>query len=141
MKIALIKGPHDLEVVERPIPEPADEQSVLIKVKAVGICGSDLHGYHGSLATFVYPRVFGHEAVGEVVAAGATVTHVKAGDHAVMDPVLSCGRCRACRTRRQNVCNEVQCLGVHADGGCAEYIVLPAANVHKIPRKSFHAAR
>ena len=133
MKTALIKGPHDMELVERPIPELADAQSILIKVKAVGICGSDVHGYHGSLATFVYPRVFGHEVVGEVVAVGAAVTHVAAGDHAVMDPVRSCGHCRACRAKRQNVCNDLQCLGVHADGGCAEYIVLPGANVHKIP--------
>ncbi|MHC1762247.1 MAG: zinc-binding alcohol dehydrogenase family protein [Negativicutes bacterium] len=133
MKIALIKGPRDLELVERPIPELQDEQSVLIKVKAVGICGSDVHGYHGSLATFVYPRVFGHEVTGEVVNVGAMVTHVAGGDHVVMDPVRSCGHCRACRNKRQNVCNELQCLGVHVDGGCAEYIVLPAANVHKIP--------
>ena len=133
MKTAFIKGPHELELVERPIPELSDEKSVLIKVKAVGICGSDVHGYHGSLATFVYPRVFGHEVVGEVVAVGSSVHHVTAGDHAVMDPVVSCGHCRACRTKRQNVCSDLQCLGVHADGGCAEYIVLPAANVHKIP--------
>ena len=133
MKTAIIKGPYDLELEERSIPEMPDEQSVLIKVKAVGICGSDVHGYHGSLATFVYPRVFGHEVVGEVVAVGPAITHVVAGDHIVMDPVRSCGHCRACRNRRQNVCNDLQCLGVHADGGSSEYIVLPGGNVHKIP--------
>ena len=133
MKAAVITGPHKLEFTERPIPVLPDQKSVLMKVRAVGICGSDVHGYHGSLATFVYPRVFGHEVVGEIAAVGSEVTHIAVGDHAVMDPVLSCGHCRACRTKRQNVCVQLRCMGVTAEGGCAEYVVLPAANVHKIP--------
>ena len=135
MKAAVITGPHNITLVEKPIPELPDGKHVLLQVKAVGICGSDVHGYHGSLATFVYPRVFGHEVVGIVIEAGSDVTHVAAGDHAVMDPVHSCGRCRACRTNRKNVCNDLQCYGVHIDGGCSEYIVLPAVNVHKIPKE------
>lgn len=129
----MITGPHRLEIVEQPFPGLPDQKSVLVKVRAVGICGSDVHGYHGSLATFVYPRIFGHEVVGEIVAVGSAVTHLAVGDHAVMDPVRSCGRCRACRKGRQNVCGDLKCLGVHADGGCAEYIVLPSDNAHKIP--------
>jgi len=120
-------------LVERPIPDLPDQKSVLMKVRAVGICGSDVHGYHGSLATFVYPRVFGHEVVGEIVSVGCQVRHLAVGDHAVMDPVMSCGYCRACRNKRQNVCAQLRCMGVGAEGGCAEYIALPAANVLKIP--------
>lgn len=133
MKAAVITGPRQLELVERPVPALPDEKSVLMKVRAVGICGSDVHGYHGSLATFVYPRVFGHEVVGEIIAVGSAVSHLTVGDHAVMDPVQSCGRCRACRNKRQNVCAELKCMGVGAEGGCAEYIALPATNVYKIP--------
>jgi threonine dehydrogenase-like Zn-dependent dehydrogenase len=133
MKVAVITGPHELELVDRLIPSLPDERSVLLKVRAVGICGSDVHGYHGTLATFVYPRVFGHEVVGEIVAVGAEVSHLTIGDHAVMDPVQSCGHCRACRTKRQNVCAQLKCMGVGAEGGCAEYVALPAANVLKIP--------
>ncbi|MDR3588843.1 MAG: zinc-binding alcohol dehydrogenase family protein [Negativicutes bacterium] len=133
MKAAVITGPRQMELVERPIPALPDEKSVLMKVRAVGICGSDVHGYHGSLATFVYPRVFGHEVVGEIIAVGSAVSHLTAGDHAVMDPVQSCGNCRACRTKRQNVCAQLRCMGVGAEGGCAEYVALPAANVLKIP--------
>lgn len=106
---------------------------ILIKVKAMGICGSDLHAYHGKLATVVYPRIIGHEVVGEVVETGRDVSKVKAGDHVVMDPVVSCGRCPACRSGRGNVCRDVKCMGVATDGGCAEYIVLPEGNVHSIP--------
>lgn len=114
------------------MPVPG-EDGVLIRVKAMGICGSDLHAYHGKLATVVYPRIIGHEVVGEVVAVGGAVGKVKAGDHVVMDPVVSCGRCPACRSGRQNVCRDVKCMGVAAEGGCAEYIVLPEVNVHPIP--------
>lgn len=132
MKAAVLYGPRDLKIVEMPMPALTDD-GVLIKVKAVGICGSDVHAYHGKLATVVYPRVIGHEVVGEVVEAGGKVARFKAGDHVVMDPVVSCGHCPACRTGRSNVCREVKCMGVAAEGGCAEYIVLPAGNVHRVP--------
>jgi 2-desacetyl-2-hydroxyethyl bacteriochlorophyllide A dehydrogenase len=132
MKAAILYGPHDLRLVG--MPEPAvDDRGVLIRVKAMGICGSDVHAYHGKLATVVYPRLIGHEAVGEAVAVGKNVQKIKPGDHVVMDPVVSCGRCPACRSGRGNVCKEVKCMGVAAEGGCAEYIVLPESNVHVIP--------
>ena len=132
MKAAILYGPHDLRLVETAMP-PLTDDGVLIRVKAMGICGSDVHAYHGKLATVVYPRVIGHEVVGEVVEAGKAVNKVKAGDHVVMDPVVSCGRCPACKAGRGNVCREVKCMGVAAEGGCAEYIVLPQGNVHRIP--------
>lgn len=132
MKAAILYGPHDLRITEQPMPSPG-EGGVLIRVKAMGICGSDLHAYHGKLATVTYPRVIGHEVVGEVVETGGAVKKVKAGDHVVMDPVVSCGRCPACRAGRGNVCRDVRCMGVAAEGGCAEYIVLPEGNVHAIP--------
>lgn len=132
MKAAVLYGPRDLKIVEMPMPVLTDD-GVLIKVKAVGICGSDVHAYHGKLATVVYPRVIGHEVVGEVVDVGGKVTKFKAGDHVVMDPVVSCGICPACRAGRNNVCPGVKCMGVAAEGGCAEYIVLPAGNVHRVP--------
>jgi L-gulonate 5-dehydrogenase len=133
MKVALLYGPHDLRLIDAPLPELADERSVLIKVRAVGICGSDVHAYHGKLATVTYPRVIGHEVVGEVVAAGSAVTKAKVGDHVVMDPVVSCGQCPACITGRNNVCRDVKCMGVAAEGGCAEYITLSEVNFHRIP--------
>ncbi len=132
MKAAILYGPHDLRIVEKDMPAVTPD-GVLIRVKAMGICGSDLHAYHGKLATVVYPRLIGHEVVGEVVETGSAVSKVKAGDHVVMDPVVSCGVCPACKAGRGNVCRDVKCMGVAAEGGCAEYIVLPQGNVEKIP--------
>jgi Threonine dehydrogenase and related Zn-dependent dehydrogenases len=132
MKAAVLYGGYDLRLVDMPMPTLTAD-GVLIRVKAMGICGSDIHAYHGKHATVVYPRVIGHEVVGEVVAVGDDVSKVKAGNHVVMDPVVSCGHCPACLSGRGNVCRDVKCMGVAAEGGCAEYIVLPQSNVHQIP--------
>lgn len=133
MKQAVLLSPHQLQLVDAPMPELPNADSVIMKVKAVGICGSDLHAYHGKLATVSYPRVIGHEVVGEIVAAGENVHHVKVGDHAVLDPVVSCGKCPACMAGRGNVCPEVMCMGVACEGGCAEYVILAGKNVYQIP--------
>ncbi|MDR3588369.1 MAG: zinc-binding alcohol dehydrogenase family protein [Negativicutes bacterium] len=133
MKVAVLYGPHDLRLVEKPVPALAGADSVLIKVKAVGICGSDLHAYHGKLATVVFPRVIGHEVVGEAVAVGSAVTTIAVGDHVVVDPVVSCGQCPACRAGRHNICRDVKCIGVACEGGLAEFIVFPEPSVHLLP--------
>ena len=133
MKVAVLYGPHDLRLVDKPVPALAGPDSVLIKVKAVGICGSDLHAYHGKLATVVFPRVIGHEVVGEVVEVGSAVTTIAPGDHVVVDPVVSCGECPVCRAGRHNVCRDVKCIGVACEGGLAEFIVFPEPSVHLLP--------
>lgn len=133
MKVAMLVKPHDLQIVEMPMPQLSDENSVLIKVHAMGICGSDVHAYHGKLATVSYPRIIGHEVVGEAVQVGSKVNHIKQGDHVVMDPVVSCGQCPACKAGRKNVCKQVKCMGVAVEGGCAEYIILSQENVITIP--------
>jgi 2-desacetyl-2-hydroxyethyl bacteriochlorophyllide A dehydrogenase len=133
MKAAVLYGPHDLRLIEIPIPVLNDEENVLIQVRAIGICGSDVHAYHGKLATVSFPRIIGHEVVGEVVEVGNAVTKVRVGDHVVMDPVVSCGECPACKAGRHNVCRDVKCMGVACEGGAAEYIVLPQKNVFSMP--------
>ncbi|MDF2570717.1 MAG: alcohol dehydrogenase [Sporomusa sp.] len=133
MKAAVLYGPHDLRLIEMPIPVLNDEESVLIRVRAIGICGSDVHAYHGKLATVSFPRIIGHEVVGEVVEVGNAVTKVRVGDHVVMDPVVSCGECPACKAGRHNVCRDVKCMGVACEGGGAEYIVLPQKNIFPMP--------
>ena len=133
MKSVVLTQAKRLEIQEHPIPKINNPDDILIRVKAVGICGSDVHAYDGSLTTIKYPRTIGHEVVGEVTAVGAAVTHVQPGDHVVMDPVVSCGKCLPCRQGRRNVCRDVKCMGVAAEGGAAEYIILPALNVVKMP--------
>ncbi len=133
MKSVVLTNARSLEIQDHPMPKITKTDDILIRVKAVGICGSDVHAYDGSLTTIKYPRTIGHEVVGEVTAVGTAVTHVKAGDRVVMDPVVSCGKCLPCRNGRRNVCRDVKCMGVAAEGGAAEYIVLPAINVVKMP--------
>jgi L-gulonate 5-dehydrogenase len=133
MKIGIIKVPGTLALEERDKPAVKSPADVLIKVQRVGICGSDIHIYHGKNPFAVYPRVWGHEFVGEVLETGTAVQTTRPGDPVVVEPIIACGTCYACRQGRPNVCEKLQVMGVHIDGGCQEYIVVPAANVHVLP--------
>ncbi|VBB09620.1 Hypothetical protein LUCI_4915 [Lucifera butyrica] len=132
MKAIEIFEPGKIGIKERPIPD-LKENEVLVKVKAAGICGSDVHIYHGKNVFATYPRVAGHEFAGEIVKIGSQVTGLMAGDRVVVDPVISCGRCYPCRIGRHNVCRNLNVLGVHRDGGYQEYVAVAAANTYKLP--------
>jgi len=126
-----VRKPHALSVDDReaPAPGPGD---VAIAVSRAGICGSDMHILHGSNPFAVYPRVIGHEFAGVVTALGSGVTGLSVGDHAVADPVISCGACYPCRVGRSNVCASLQVIGVHRDGGFRAVAVVPEANAIKV---------
>ncbi len=134
MRAIQIAKPGELSIIEVEKPQQIAKGHVLIQVKAMGICGSDMHAYHGTSALVTYPRIIGHEVVGEIVGIGEEVTGLQRGDRVVMDPVIPCGECYACRVGRQNVCRNLQVRGVHADGGFMEYLMLPVASVHKFSR-------
>jgi len=127
-----VEKPGDLAVVEVEKPAVAPGQ-LLLQVQRVGICGSDLHIYHGLNPFARYPRVIGHEVLATVAEVGAGVAGFVPGDRVALDPVVSCGRCHACRVGRPNVCRSLQVIGVHRDGGMSEFCVAPAANAIKIP--------
>jgi L-gulonate 5-dehydrogenase len=133
MKVGVVETPGVLKLVEREIPRIKNSGDVLVKVKRVGICGSDIHILHGKNPFAVYPRVWGHEFVGEVADTGAGVKAVKKGDRVVVEPIMFCGECYACRQGRGNVCANLRVFGVHVDGGCAEYVLVPEANAHILP--------
>lgn len=133
MKVGIVETPGVLKLAERAIPEIKNDGDVLVKVKRVGICGSDIHIFHGKNPFAVYPRVWGHEFTGEVAGMGALVKSVKIGDRVVVEPITSCGKCYACRQGRPNICVDVKVFGVHTDGGCAEYVIVPEANLHILP--------
>lgn len=133
MKAIEVTSPGAVHVVERPMPPAPGANEVLIRVKTAGICGSDIHIYHGKNAFATYPRIVGHEFAGEVVKTGAAVEGVKVGERVAVDPVVSCGRCYACRLGRNNVCKEVNVLGVHRDGGFCDYVTVNGSQVHKLP--------
>lgn len=116
MKAVQVEGPRVMNILEMEKPKITNANDVLVKVKRVGICGSDMHIYHGTNPLATLPRVVGHEVAGEVVEAGEAVTNLKAGDHVVVEPIHYCGKCYACRKGQPNVCASLSVFGVHEDG-------------------------
>ena len=133
MKGIQIVKPEELRVIEMDVPQLDDANNVLVKIRAAGICGSDVGIYHGTNAAATYPRVIGHEMVGEVVQTTATAKKVKVGDRVIIDQVTSCGHCWACRHDRPNVCQQLKVRGVHIDGGYREYMAVPDTDCYLLP--------
>ena len=131
MKAIQVLEPGNIQIIERETPKIENEDEVLVKVRYAGICGSDMHIYHGTSPVATYPRVIGHEFVGEVVETGNNAKHLKAGDRVVIEPIYYCGKCYPCRNGRPNVCENLEVLGVHRDGGFQEYVTVKGANAHK----------
>jgi threonine dehydrogenase-like Zn-dependent dehydrogenase len=98
----------------------------LVAVRRVGICGTDFHAFCGRQNFFAYPRILGHELAVEVLAVGPEVSTVKSGDLCAVMPYVSCGACSACCRGRRNCCERISVLGVTADGGMRERMVVPA---------------
>ncbi len=134
MKIKAIQvtEPKKIQIVEVDKPEIQKPDEVLIRVRVAGICGSDVHIFHGTNPMASYPRVIGHEFAGEIVEIGSDVTKVTIGDRVVVEPIIYCGECYACKIGRPNVCEKLEVLGVHRDGGMQEYVVMPESKVHAI---------
>lgn len=132
MKAVRIPEANIIEIVELPEPEIVQHDDVKVKIKRVGICGSDMHIYHGTNPLATYPRIVGHEVAGEIIEVGQGVTKVAVGDHVVIEPIRYCGDCYACNSGRPNVCKEVSVFGVHEDGGMREFAILSERQVHKV---------
>jgi 2-desacetyl-2-hydroxyethyl bacteriochlorophyllide A dehydrogenase len=132
MKAVQVRKAHELIIQNVEKPQIINGKDVLVKVKRVGICGSDMHIYHGTNPLATLPRVVGHEVAGEVMEVGQDVTDIKVGDHVVVEPISYCGECYACRKGRQNVCDQLSVFGVHEDGGMREWFVLPEKQLHVV---------
>ena len=115
MKALVYVAPNTVVVREEPEPIPLDAD-VLVAVNAVGICGSDMHGYHGHDARRVPPLILGHEA------AGTALTGRFKGQRVVLNPLMTCGRCPACTSGRTNLCPERKLIGMNRPGAFAERI-------------------
>lgn len=133
MKAVQIVKPNDLRIIEMEKPTIDEHNNVLVKMTAAGICGSDVGIYHGTNAAATYPRIIGHEMVGVVVEVGPTAQKVKVGDRVIIDQVVPCGHCYACRKGRPNVCGNLQVRGVHIDGGYREYMAVPDTDCYLVP--------
>jgi len=132
MKAAILREfnkPLSLESV--PVPT-IGENEVLIKVKAVGICQSDVHLWHGSEIDKM-PLIPGHEVSGTIEKAGTRVKNVKCGERVVMDYRITCGECYYCSSGRTNLCDSARDIGANIDGGYAEYVAVPSRQVYHLP--------
>lgn len=132
MHSVVIEKPGQLVIQQRPMPQPAANE-VRVKIKFAGICGSDVHIYHGHNPFARYPRVIGHEFFGVIDQVGSDVDPQRIGERVAVDPVVSCGHCYPCSIGRPNVCTELQVIGVHRDGGFSDYACAPARNAYHIP--------
>lgn len=117
-----------LETISDPGPPAPGE--VLLRIHRVGVCGTDYHAYRGRQPFFNYPRVLGHELGAEIAAVGEGVVEMAVGDRVAVEPYLNCGTCQPCRAGLTNCCETLRVLGVHTDGGMAEYLRVPADKAH-----------
>lgn len=128
MKAISCAAPHKLEVVD--VAPPALKPGwVRVAIRHIGICGTDYHIFEGNFPYFEYPRIIGHELSG-VVADANGAAGLRDGEPVVINPYLNCGECPACREGKTNCCETLKVIGVHADGGMAEEVVLPAGNLY-----------
>jgi 2-desacetyl-2-hydroxyethyl bacteriochlorophyllide A dehydrogenase len=133
MREALLERPGELVLVERAEPSTPGPGEVLVAVRRVGICGTDLHAYGGRQNFFAYPRVLGHELAVEVLDVGAGIDGVRPGDRCAVLPYLSCGTCGGCARGRANCCERINVLGVTLDGGLRERMLVPGAHLFADP--------
>jgi threonine dehydrogenase-like Zn-dependent dehydrogenase len=137
MKALVHTAPLKFDLRDVPVPQP-QEQEVRIRVQAVGICGSDVHGYTGTTGRRIPPIIMGHEASGVVDSVGRAVTGIAPGERVTFDSTVYCNQCPACRLGHVNLCQTRKIIGVstptfRAEGAMAEYVVVPSWIIHKLP--------
>jgi len=135
MRRILLNAPGEFidVAVPRPIPERGQ---ALVRVRRVGVCGSDFHALAGRHPIYTYPRVLGHELAGEIVEVPENARGLRPGDRCAIEPYMSCGRCRTCKMGRTNCCEQLRLIGVHVDGGMQGFLAVPIELLHKSNRLS-----
>ncbi len=137
MKALVLTDYKRFALEERPVPAPQPDE-VLVRVRACGICGSDVHGMDGSTGRRIPPIIMGHEAAGEIAGLGASVAGWKKGDRVTFDSTVYCGECWHCRRGEVNLCDNRRVLGVSCadyrrDGAFAEYVAVPQRILYRLP--------
>ena len=129
MRILTCLKPGEFTYSDTPAPELKSGHA-MVKVKRIGICGTDLHAFEGTQPFFNYPRVLGHELAGEIVGIENHANY-KVGDQVSIIPYFSCGTCFACTQGKTNCCTTLNVFGVHSDGGMSEFISIPIDSLFK----------
>ena len=137
MKSMMLTEPKKLEIQDSPIPSFGKDE-VLIRVKACGICGSDVHGYDGSSGRRIPPLIMGHEAAGLIEECGSDVSGFSKGDRVTFDSTVYCGKCSYCKKGQVNLCDNRMVLGVSCEdyrrhGAFAEFVTVPSHIIYKLP--------
>src|SRR6185437_3218113 len=127
MKTLVCIRPGDLLYKEADVP-PVRPGHTVLKIRRVGICGTDLHAYEGTQPFFSYPRILGHELAGDIVDLDQA-PGFQPGEAVTIIPYFSCGTCIACRNGKPNCCMRLAVCGVHCDGGMVEYLSVPSTSL------------
>lgn len=134
MKAARFVEVGKIEINEEATPQPKSDE-ILVKVKASGICGTDLHIFQGEIKGLVkVGTVLGHEFAGEVIEVGSAVKNIQPGNKIAVEPNLFCGKCHYCRNAKKHFCQNWTAIGLSRDGGFAEYCVIPASAAYFMPK-------
>jgi L-iditol 2-dehydrogenase len=132
MKQAVMTAPGQIEFRQVELPKPLPDQ-VLIGIKRIGVCGSDIHVFHGTHPYTGYPIVQGHEVSGVVAEAGKDVKDFEKGDQVVFMPQVTCGICYPCRNGMEHICDQLKVMGFQTNGAAQEFFPVPASQVLKVP--------
>ena len=130
-KYIVLNEPGKFQSKENTIDLKLSEGEALVKIKKIGVCGTDYHAFRGNQPFFTYPRVLGHELGAEVVQLQSTSDDLTIGDRVAVEPYLNCGRCQPCRNGKSNCCEQLKVLGVHVDGGMASLLKVPVNKLHR----------
>ncbi len=133
MKQAIMTAPGRIELRDVPLPEVAPDQ-VLIRVKRIGVCGSDIHVFHGKHPLTPYPVVQGHEAAGVVERTGSAVRGLGPGDPVTFQPQVTCGVCHPCRHGAYHICDRLKVMGFQTTGAASELFAVDATKVLRLPK-------
>lgn len=136
MKYIICDKPGQINLKTKNIPR-LKKYYVLVEIRRVGICGTDLHAFKGDQPYFNYPRILGHELAGVVLKKNESKSSLKIGEKVVVIPYIECGDCDACKIKLFNCCEKINVIGVHSDGGLQEKIAVPAKNLISVNSLSF----
>ncbi len=130
-KYIVLNQPGKFQRKENTIDLNLSEGEALVKIKKIGVCGTDYHAFRGNQPFFTYPRGLGHELSGEVIQLQSAYGDLTIGDRVAVEPYLNCSKCQPCLNGKSNCCEQLKVMGVHVDGGMASYLKVPINKLHR----------